>query len=248
MTLKKTNRKRRLPRLTIAPANDQPCNFRPSDDEWLRIQGAYGVVLNDIHRGEIREFVDEYLYFQPIERSAPFVADAEKWVTRLKKSVQRTTNAMSDMTIDRRNIRDAVAHVQIDIFVSMQKLENDDRIRWTDIGRFMRNIEDSCANSIQDLQKWKTGGGFVEGNVWDLLANRLIDWAKNNQFPATIAKGSDKIAGENVSKFVKFFAQIQATLPANYRRHTQSKSALSQALALARRKARGTVTRSKRTT
>ena len=200
-------------------------------------------MINEQQRKDIITIVDEYLSFQPTEQSVPFVSDATDWLSRLKKSIERSFEEMQRTTLGTRNVEAAAAHAQIDIINHLQSFRSNPKIRWDDILILMNDIIVACERSMIDVSEFHKGGGFIEGDAWDLMAVRLWTLARSNGLPSGVSKGSNKSRSDAPSPFVAFFMELQRMLPGTYRRYCSSDAALAQAVSLARRKARKPISR-----
>jgi hypothetical protein len=234
---RETVRKRRLARLPIAPDIEAPDRFEPTGENWHEMESAYGVHLNESQRAEIRAIVDDYLSFQPIENAAPFAIDAERWLIKLMKSIDRSRKAMVYPPIGAsETVAAAAAHSIVDIQCHFQALRPGEQWSWGYLQGFVRDLSTACEKALEDVSKYNKSGGIVENNSWELMALRLMVFAVLSNLPSGVSKGSNKSRTETPSSFIAFFAKLQKLMPERYRRHQHSLDALAEAVSVVRRR------------
>ena len=84
------SRRRRLP--TSGGSWDD--EFEPTNADWARIEIAYGFPLPDADRKELIDIVRSHLMWEPFERNAPFVDDAEEWLENVTLTAKKFFNTL----------------------------------------------------------------------------------------------------------------------------------------------------------
>ena len=94
------------------------------------------------------------------------------------------------------------------------------------------SISKGCDLALADLRSEQSA--FRSGDMWNWWVCELIAVLKARQLPTEARKDTDKSKTEKPSPFVGLIRELQACIPADYRRATHSDTALAVAIVRAR--------------
>lgn len=230
---KQTQRKRRLSRLPVAPYYEFHPVFSPSSNDWARIQATCQIDLDEKQRSEIATIIENYFVNHNMETNAPFQKDAQTWLDRfckiLDRLVQSTTLKPTDTKIY------AGEWATVEIVCELAKLRPTPIMRWNDIRRLIFDLRAAGERARASIRDEGDGGGFVEGSAWKLLINQFLAFAEDHRLPTSVSKGQRGLHIARASLFVRFVWELQQLFPMEYRRHYQSRGALAGAMSKIKR-------------
>jgi hypothetical protein len=234
-------RKSRRLRLPLASRSGGDRSFLPTAEDWARIEHAYGHSIDPDGRGEIIVLVESYFCFQPAERLAPFADDTQAYLERLARAGKKFWDVLLEresMPMSRRDGQDYIA--EEDRICDAGKvyaqsvlgghLKNSDFRHQTDWRRLLDVIgafQSAVVKTQDDIKQRAANTGFVEGRQWANLVWKLGEWAKKRKLPVGLTKFEDPA---QAAPFVGFVRELQATFDEEFRRHSASNAALTQAI------------------
>lgn len=247
-------RKRRLLRLPQAVGSGGDRSFTPSDDNWQRMETAYGHILKAADREEIVALVENYFRFQPAERAAPFADDTLAYLDRLDKAGKKFWNTLlerQNMPMSMKDgqsyiaeedqIRDAgKGYAQSVLGSHLKRIDFRHQTGWSDLLDIVGAFQAAVIAARDDIDDRSKKVGFVEGRQWDNLVLLLGKWATERGLPVGLTKYDDPA---RAAPFVALVHELQASFPPEFRRHEASYAAINQAISVARRKLKGPSTR-----
>ncbi len=80
-----------------------------------------------------------------------------------------------------------------------------------------RDVSKGCDRALVELRAQKDDG-FRRGEMWELWVRKLTAILSKNDLPTRVRKDADKTKTARPSPFVSFIRELQACLPARYRR------------------------------
>jgi hypothetical protein len=213
--------------LPIASAAGDP-NFSIADDDWRKIEKAYGHILSPTVRRKILKVTFEFVYFEVFERTAAPVSgsiDRIKSIDNALKEPFLTLHAPSDVT------KVYADHV-------VKRHFNDPRLRldrgdlFNAISGVLSSLKVACTKALQELHDPQLLG-HREGDCWRQWIRRMTKIVRDIDLPSAASKGGDK--GNAHSPFVLMVESMQKTcVPKAARRYNHSNAALAVAISRAR--------------
>jgi hypothetical protein len=94
-----------------------------------------------------------------------------------------------------------------------------------------REVSKGCQRASAEL-RGRRDSGFRLGETWELWMRKLTNILSNSELPTRVRKGTDKIKTARPSPFVLFVRELQACLPATYRRSHALRSDFEANIAL----------------
>lgn len=224
----------------------QDREFRPTPEDWARIESTSGFRLSSEDRAAVVTLVENYFRFQPGESRAPYADDAIQYIDRLEKAGQRfwevllerqntpMTGSGADAHIAEADMIRGVAigFAQSHVGRYLNELHYKGPMNWNGLLDVMMECVPAFAKTREFLVGEASRVGFVEGRSWDNLLWKLTEFAKARELPSGVSKYADP---SQASPFVRFFRELQRTFPAEFQRHEASNAALSEAITVARR-------------
>ena len=235
-------RKSRLRRSGMAPVLPIEEWFEPSESDWNRIELAYGIKFKPEQRAEIEEIVNSFIVDVNIVNNSSFIKDSIYWLTHVRKSLDSLYKATRNKKgKNNKNISVAIDDATITFISKIRSRRQEICWRVGTLDSLIMDLRLAVAKSVLEYIKFEQrGGGFVEGSAWDLLIQRLTQFAEKNDFPRGARKDSDKTKTEKASPFVCFVRELQATVPLAYRPGYNGDANLAGDISKARRKPAGT--------
>lgn len=206
--------------------------FAPTDDEWFRIERAYGRAIDGETRARIINVVKDYLLHEPFERNAPFVDDAIGWLDKVEGAAATFWRATFEAE-DGSN-REAMWSAQSAIEAHIRSAGLGESSQWHELVRIMTDVVAAIRLARRDLVA-DAGVGLVEGDAWRGLVVELTSICAGKRLPTGASKGLDKTSSDEPSPFVRMFRALQALFPEASRRHQASYMAAAEAISVARR-------------
>ena len=233
---------RTKPNLSFAAVRGRP-QLKISKNDWQKIETAYGHPIATPLRRRILIATREYLDWVEFEQKADPTAKCEKRIDSIKKAVGIFRRAVLACPAGFGPQANFVAMRLISMhmglpFEARHGLQN---LALT----IDRDVSEGCERALAELRSQKDSG-FRRGEMWELWVRKLTTILSNNDLPTRIRKDSDKTKTARPSPFVPFVRELQACLPAKYRkshalRHDfEANVALSTAIIRARSRRRVT--------
>lgn len=189
--------------------------WTPSLDDWRRIEWVYGHVLNDELRGEIAELVNNYFYFDQLERNTPFAADAIEYLATFEKAASSFVGMLTN------DLKDATASSTRDILRDYCWFDPEDpeADNFAKLAETVNSLIAAAHLFASDLKSEKAAGRKGRQSAWDRMIVDLTAAVAPFRLPMTVNKGTDKTVSEAPSAFVRFVMELQGGFPAERRRH-----------------------------
>ncbi len=231
-------RKSRKPRLGVA-YNRYGKQLEISDANWADLEKALGAGIAPEERSTIAAIAQRYLDFEPFERKAPFVADARNYLNRVTKAAKALGDVMRDAHSRAGNPQGVGASMIETLFDKELGYANEPaRHRYRELGNAALLFAMAHERVAKRFEEDVANLGFVEGDEWDRMVNKLTAWARQRGLRSGASKGRDKSASDAPSPFLAFLRGLQDLFPKDQRRHLHSDLALAQAVHAARRNRR----------
>jgi hypothetical protein len=201
-----------------------------SDDDWRRIEAAYGRPLPAEVREQIRDATLSFLMFVEGEQAAQPVSVARAHVERVKKAAAKLCHVVvenpQDSAWDARNYANRLIGQNFnDAGKSVRDLP-----RW--LGTLMVSLGAACNHALTQLDD-PGRQGRRKGDTWENWARKLAAILAANGLPTQVRKDTDKNIHRKPSPFVHFIRELQSCVPEESRRGTHSDNALSEAISRA---------------
>jgi hypothetical protein len=221
-------------RLPLAAVSGRAAEFSPTDEEWKRLEQAYGHKFSGAIRQRICEATTNFLRFEPFERAAEPRSLARKQVLAFQQAAKAVHEAWFTVPATTATV---YAHHLI-----KRHLTNDPIWRRMLHGRnrddFVRRLPalllDAGLSALADLDDPR-GPGYRKGECWDEWVRKLTYIAKEHRLPTSARTDTDKKkASTKSSPFVLLVRELQQLVPAAAARHGHSDDALAKAIQRAR--------------
>ena len=226
---------RSTPTISISTLPSGDLKFSISNDDWKRIESAYGHVVPTKARKKIQRVMLQFFQFAEVEQRARPVSEARKRVERVKKAATELKTAIFEQDIG----RDARTYANSLI----RRYFNDARVKSGDgprqLGTLMTSLIVACNHALQHLSH-PNNLGLKKGEAWEGLVRGLTAILKNHHLQIKVRKDFDKNKTGKPSPFVLFMRELQSCLPDKFRRSEHSDVALAEAIHRARRLGRVT--------
>jgi hypothetical protein len=218
-----TSRKRRRKRLPWSGTHGAPKKWDPTEEDWFRLQNAYGKTFDATLRAAIERAVTEYFLWAPFE-DAPFVDDCIRdhaKATSLAKELGKVIHSLG-------GARSMVARHWKRYFPP-----EDERRDHREFSQVVHILHSALAAALRDI-KSPDLPAFSEGDAWERLVLDIANEFRQRGCKATASKNS--ICSQ--SPFVRFVGELQDTFKGRSLRRHPTPDALSGAVSLALRKAK----------
>jgi hypothetical protein len=221
------------PTLLFALTSGEPA-IDITNEDWLRIEEAYGHELPAVVRRQIFEATTSFVYFEVFDRLAEPRHWAAKRVERVRKAAGQFYKSLLDGS-------PGVARVFADHLIT--KHFKDPRLadgnQLEHLYGVLTSLLVACnlaAGEVNDpnLQ------GHHKGEYWERWIRQLTSIIEGEGLPSDARSDSDKLAGDESPAFVAFVDELQNCAPGEVRRHSTSKLALARAIERARSRRRDT--------
>jgi hypothetical protein len=239
---------RRIPRIPIATINGGP-QLLLSNDDWQRLEKAYGFSLRAEAREQIVEATRKFLISGEAEVTARPLAEASQRVEEIRKSSVQLRNVLINHPQDDDWDARHHAHHLINRFLNYGSIEDRDRDALPDTDPlderdsdkaavadfrqgFLAEVGSLIAACDRALKCLEEKPGPTKGDAWDQWICRLSAIAEEHQLP----NGARKISfDEKPSPFVAMIWELQTFVPKDYLRTQWTPIALTEAITRARR-------------
>ena len=219
---------RTKPKLSFAAAGGKPSLKRA---DWQRIESVYGRSLPNSVRRKIRAVTRKFLDQAVFEHRVRPRSEAMERVRSIKKAAHEfqevvftcPANVGSDADFFARHL--ICEHLNLAFDKGRDGLQN--------LALDLANsISKGCDLALADLRSEQSA--FRSGDMWNWWVRELTAVLKARQLPTEARKDTDKSKTERPSPFVGLIRELQACIPADYRRATHSDTALAVAIVRAR--------------
>ena len=212
---------KRAPTLPVSRKRSAPNDFALSDDDWRRLETAYGRQLIAGVRAAILAATKTFLSYEEAERTVEPRSDAKKWAKTCKAAADKLWRAM---TISSKE-RDAPAFAQ-GLVAESFRIEG--VTGFQALARMLPALKDACDSALAKLND-PAMPSFRKGRGWGRWVRALTEIAQNSSLPRGVSKDET-----SKSRFLDFVWELQKLLPPKCRRHAQSKRAMAKAIWLER--------------
>jgi len=205
---------RTKPNLSFAAVRGRP-QLKISKNDWQKMETAYGHPIATPLRRRILIATREYLDWVEFEQKADPTANCEQRIGSIKKAVG----------IFRRAILACPAGFSPQAnFIAMRLISTHMGLPFK--GRhglqnlalkLDRDVSKSCERALAELKSQKDSG-FRRGEMWELWVRKLTAILSKNELPTQVRKDADKAKAVKPSPFVSIIRELQACLPAKYRK------------------------------
>jgi hypothetical protein len=207
-----------------------------TDNDWQRIEKAYGQKLSPEVRRDIREKTQEFVDRAEFEKNAEPVSDARDRINTIMGAAGSLRSALDggdhDADVYARTLIKKHLRKKGDA-IKKRRRKKDDPLRG--ISSDIRVLIFASQDALRELNDTKDEG-FKKGDAWKRWIRRLTSIAKAHNLPGGARKDSDKQSGSHASPFVEFVWALQQSVPKAHRR--SSRGALAGAIVGARRQNR----------
>ena len=209
-----------------------------SSADWQRIELAYGHSLSSHIRRKICSATREFLEWAEFEHTARPNSEAVARVQSIKKAVRDFQVAILRCPPGIGRDADYFARNLICKYSGLTFTKGRDGLQNLALD-LERRISKGCDFAAVELKRNREHG-WRKGDMWDRWVRMVTAALDANQLPTSVRKDTDKIRTDKPSEFVALFRELQACIPAAYRRSqaqfsdSQSNIALSTAIVRAR--------------
>ena len=225
-------RKSRQRRLPISAPLGAPLEWSPTAADWGRLETAYGETFDSVLRAGIGRAVEQYFYDAPFEVAAPRADDLVKSLakaTRLAKDLGKVVHSFGaggaivaqhwkryfPEEEERRTDEGLADGDDTALFVSVFDLPCKQGRNHRDFSQVVHTIFSALDASRREVAR-NDSAAFSEGDAWSQL---IIDLACAF-LSKDLGVGATKNADRQLSPFVRFVNELQATFEdENFRRH-----------------------------
>jgi len=203
-----------------------------SNDDWSRIELAYGHAVPTTARDAIRAATFTFLLFVEVEQAARPISEARDRILQIKEGATAFQKAAFDNPQDSGWDSRVYADRLVNRYFDDARITHPERLR--SLGRVMTSLIGACSEALAHLEN-PQNHGRRRGEAWEKWVRDITDVIKANQLPIEVRKDTDKNATCKPSPFVALIRELQACIPEAHRKSTHSDIALSEAIARARR-------------
>jgi hypothetical protein len=207
-----------------SPSARPTINF--SSDEWDRIEKAYRRSLPPDVRADIVQAMEEFLFFERVERTASSLAEVKVIVEAYDKAAGRFLYALFT---DPSGSSDAsvYAHELIERH-SEQSRSGSQTAIFDVLLTLLRGFHIACNASLKQLNDPSLSASKI-GNAWELWVLRLTEIMKKVKIRPSEQKDVSSKSSDQ-SSFVTFVWELQKYLPGECRRYAHSEAGLADAI------------------
>jgi hypothetical protein len=187
-----------------------------SDEDWPKIEEAYGHKLSAAITLEVLRVTVSFVLFEPFERAALPLADAQKRVQLVKDAAGKL---FSDLFNGPSDDATTIAVELIDRHFNGSLREK------------LLSLAAACNSALAEME---SSPSHREGTAWDKWIRDLATILDAAGLPTTASKGRGKSKSDSPSAFVSFVLKLQNCVPEEARRH-KTPDGLATAINRARR-------------
>ena len=229
---------RTKPKLSFAAAGGKP-RLKISSADWQRIESAYERSLPNSVRRKIRAVTRTFLDWAVFELTVRPISEAMERVQSIKKAARKFQEAVFTCPANVGSDADFFARHLICRHLNLSFDKGRDGLQNQALN-LANSISKGCDLALADLRSEQSA--FRSGDMWNWWVCKLTAVLKAHQLPTQARKDTDKSKTEKPSPFVGFIRELQACIPADYRRTNHSDPALAVAIVRARASVRVTKT------
>jgi hypothetical protein len=226
------------PTIPVATLSSGDPELSISNDDWKRIELAYGHAVPLTAREQICAATLTFLFFVEGEQVARPISEARDRILQLKEAATAFQEAVFDNPQNsRRDARIYADHL-------VKRYFDDPRIATRQgvhllhsLGLVMASLIVASKQALGDLEN-PQNHGRRRGETWENWVCRITDLIKGHQLPIEVRKDTDKNTPHKPSPFVALIRELQNCIPEAARKSTHSDIALSEAIVRARRSRR----------
>jgi hypothetical protein len=223
------SRKRRLP---VSETSEPPAVWSPTDTDWGRLETAYGQVFSNDLMAEIKEAAQKYLDFACFEMVAPSADVFIKKLVKARKLARELEKEFHSFGVGRPIVtRRWKRHLPPE----EEECAHEAHANLDDTAQFMRIFDIPCKPSRGDSDfsqvlhriflaldsalrdvAHNNSPAFSEGDAWSQLVIDLVCAFESRDLGVSATKNADR----QLSPFVRFVNELQATFKdEKFRRH-----------------------------
>ena len=198
-----------------------------TEDEWKRIEQAYGHSLSSAIRARILLATEALRLVGNAEMNAPPLKKLIEKTKSLRDAAQSLLQEVSP-PVKEEAVWSSFEAIADDMATAIKEFPNDEL-------QFLMMVYSLSAGCNLMLQTWESDSGLREGQMWDAWVQGIGELMQHHGLPGAARKDSDKRdANEVNSQFVWLIKELQKHVPNELRRHVSS-DALPQAIHRARK-------------
>ena len=225
------------PRIPIATLSGGDPELSISNDDWSRIEPAYGHAVPITAREEIRAATRRFLLFVEAEQAARPISEARDRILQFIQAAAAFQEAVFDNPQDSGWDSRVYAERLVKRYFDDTRIAGPEKLR--SLGSVMTSLIVACNHALANLNN-PQNHGRRRGEGWENWVRRVTDVLKAHHLPIEVRKDTDKNATGKPSPFVALIRELQACIPEAQRKSTHSDIALSEAIVRARRSRRVT--------
>lgn len=221
---------KRRPKLPLASAGRAP-HLKLGWADWKRLERAYGNSLPNELRTAILEASDKFLSSAEFERTAPDIAEATAHISAVKKATGELRKAL----LGRPGLANFKAKQLLRELTDFPSDDDADGITYL-ASHTLSDLARACDVAMAELSDSGVGS-FRTGVAWEVWIRELAKLLSNQGLPVGARKDTSGDTAKTVrdsSPFVALVSELQQSVPAEFRRGTQSLDALSGMVTRAR--------------
>lgn len=204
-------RKGRKPLSNFYQEPDSAPAFEPSMQGWKEIESAYGREFPDALRAQIKEIVDDYLWFSSCERNKSYADEAIKYLEMIAKtSFPPIALAKAPRKPAHKETRDVLLEGYLFDEASP------DESAAANFVTTPNRITSAARAMVNDLRAYDMAPNKKKPVEWDKMAVRLMIALRSCGLPYTVNKRGTK---KGASPVVALLHEFQDRLPEECRLH-----------------------------
>ncbi len=205
---------RRAPTLPISWGEGADPDLTAITDNWQRIEEAYNTSLSSGVRKEILDATSKFVLFEAAERTAEPRKNSAKWIEDCKKANEAFGRALTAGDSD----ADRFAQYLV------KKNFAEGESAFSELVSHLPNLNAACDFALKELSD-PSMPSFRKGRAWGRWIRELTKVSRNNSLPFGVSKDEGR-----KSRFIDLVWELQKHVPAECRRHMQSKPALAKGI------------------
>ncbi|HEY8161726.1 MAG TPA: hypothetical protein VIF34_05590 [Methylocystis sp.] len=182
--------------------------------QWRNLEIAYDCAIGNELRDEIAKLVNDYFYFDQIEKNSVLSKDALAYLSSFKKQATAFVEMLLDNAPDTAalNTRDTLRNYY---WIDPEAPEDDN---FAKLAEKVRSLIDAASALANDLNEGRDTKRKERPSAWDRMIVDLSAAVARFGLPETVNKGTDKTVVDDPSPFVRLVMALQSTFPADRRR------------------------------
>jgi hypothetical protein len=199
-----------------------------SEDQWKRIERAYGHKLPKAIRAGILLATEALRLIGGMERTAPAL---EKMIAKTKSLKDAARSLLKEVGWP---VKEDAAWKSFEAMTegAATAVKEFPNVHL----QFLMVVDSLFAGCNLMLRNWESDGGLREGWAWDAWVQSISEVMQHHGLPGAARKDFRKRKANQVeSQFVRLIDKLQEHMPEELRRHTQSLDSLAQAIYRARK-------------